>query len=568
MGEDVKVSKVEQLKESSNYLRGTIKEALANDSTHFSGDESTLLKTHGTYQQDDRDLRQALLKEKKEPAYSMMVRSRIPGGKLTWEQYVVHDDLASKYGNQTMRLTTRQGVQFHGVLKKNLKALMSELNRSSVTTAGACGDVVRNVMSCPAPFSNPVRKQVQEYAKAVSDQFLSRGGAYCEVWLDGQKVDVLPETNPADPEPIYGKVYLPRKFKITMTVDHDNCTDIYDHDIGIVAETNGNNLLGFNILVGGGLGMTHGIATTFPRLATPLCFVKPEELLDITKAIVLVQRDFGNRADRKRARMKYLVAEKGIDWFREEVEKRFGKRTQSPHEVKFEAVHNHLGWHDQGDGKWFLGLYIENGRVKDEGEFKLKTALRKVAEQFKPDMRITAQQDLLIAGIPENKKAELENFLKSHGVKLPTELSTLRKDAMACPALPTCGLAITESERFLPSVIDELEKVMSDLGLENQRILTRMTGCPNGCARPYNAEIAFVGRTVGTYNVYLGGSHKGDRMAALIQEKVPQKELSQRLKTVLTDYKQNAATGEHFGDYCSRMGVPKIKDLFATAVTV
>lgn len=568
MAEEVKVSKVEQLKESSNYLRGTIKEALVNDATHFSGDESTLLKTHGTYQQDDRDLRQALLKEKKEPAYSMMVRSKIPGGKLTWQQYIVHDDLATQYGNQTIRLTTRQGVQFHGVLKKNLKALIATLNRNLVTTSGACGDIVRNVMCCPAPFSNPIRKQVQDYAKAVSDQFLSKGGAYCEVWLDGEKVAVIPETNPADPEPIYGKTYLPRKFKITMTVDHDNCTDIYDHDIGIIAETQGNDLSGFNIFIGGGMGMTHGIATTFPRIASPLCFVKPEELLDITKAIVLVQRDFGNRADRKRARMKYLVAEKGTEWFREEVEKRFGKKTQPAHEAKFDSIHNHLGWHDQGDGKWFLGLYVENGRIKNEGAFQLKTALRKAAEQFKSDIYITAQQDVLISGIPENRKSELENLFKTHGVQLPGELSTLRKDAMACPALPTCGLAITESERFLPSVIDDLEKIVADLGLENQRILTRMTGCPNGCARPYNAEIAFVGRTVGTYNVYLGGSHKGDRLASLIQEKVPQKELSGRLKSVLSDYKKNAQAGEHFGDYCNRVGVDKIKSLFSTAVSV
>ncbi len=551
--ESKKLSLAEAVKEKSNYLRGTIKESLEKAATHFSKDEIQLLKSHGTYEQDDRDLRQKLLAEKKEPAYSMMVRLKIPGGKLTPDQYLVYDDLSARYGNNTLRITTRQGFQFHGVLKKNVKTVIAGVNQCLGTTLGACGDNVRNVTACPAPFSDRKKYEVLQYAKAVSDQFMSRSGAYHEIWLDGEKLPHLPA--PTGDEPIYGKTYLPRKFKIALAFPDDNCVDVYSNDIGIVPEIEKDKLNGFNILVGGGFGMTHGIASTYPRLATPLCFVNPQDLLDLTKSIVLVQRDYGNRSDRKRARMKYLIDEKGLPWFSAEVEKRFGKKTEPAHPIGWKGIENHLGWRRGADGKWFLGLFIENGRIKDEGSYRLKTGLRAVIRKYRPDLHLSAQQDILLSGFGENQKAELEGMLSSYGVPLPHKLSNVLKDSMACPALPTCGLAITESERVLPGIIDDLEKKIEMLGLGGQRIMIRMTGCPNGCARPYNAEIAFVGRTVGTYSIYVGGSLAGDRLNILYAEKVPQAQLADSVYPLLALYKKAKNRDENFGDFCCRVGV-------------
>jgi sulfite reductase (ferredoxin) len=552
-----KLSGNEILKENSKHLRGTIQDSLVQDTTHFTKDETNLLKFHGTYQQDDRDKRQPLAKEGKEAAYSMMVRSKIPGGRLTADQYLAHDKLADQYGNKTLRITTRQGFQFHGVLKKNVKAVILAINKSLITTSGACGDIVRNVLACPAPHQDRQKMEIYKVTKAVSDQFLSRSGAYHEIWLNGEKMPHIPD--PTGEEPIFGKTYLPRKFKIAIAFPDDNCIDVYSNDLGIVPEIQNGKLMGFNILVGGGFGMTHGLTYTYPRLATPLCFVKPEELLDISKAVVLVQRDFGNRADRRKARMKYLIDNKGLDWFRAEVEKRFGKKTEAPHPIHWKTIENHLGWHQELDGKWFLGLYIENGRIKDEGNFRLKTALKTLVQKYRPALYLTAQQDLLLSGFQESQKKEVEALFAAHGVKLPDQLSALRRDAMACPALPTCGLAIAESERVLPKIIDELEQKALKLGLDRQRIMVRMTGCPNGCARPYNAEIAFVGRMPGAYAILVGGSLTGDRLNFSVAEKVAEKDLPAAGEVLFSLYKQGRNGQEGFGDFCSRIGAETLK---------
>lgn len=569
-----KLSPAETLKDKSQFLRGTIQESLKQDTSHFVKDETNLLKFHGTYQQDDRDTRQPLQKEGKEPAYSMMVRSKIPGGRLTSDQYLVHDELADKYGNKTLRITTRQGFQFHGVLKKNVKAVIKSINKSLVTTSGACGDIVRNVLACPAPFQDRQKMDIYKYAKAVSDQFISRSGSYHEIWLDGEKAAHIPE--PLGEEPIFGKTYLPRKFKIAIAFPDDNCIDVYSNDLGIVPEIQfpspglrppsptgrgegEGRLTGFNILVGGGFGMTHGLTYTYPRVASPLCFVKPEELLEISKAVVLVQRDHGNRADRRRARLKYLIDNKGLDWFRAEVEKRFGKKTESAHPIRWKTIENHLGWHQEMNGTWFLGLYIENGRIKDEASYRLKTALKTLVQKYRPALYLTAQQDILISGFQEGQKKEVEALLTSHGVKLPDQLSNLRRDAMACPALPTCGLAIAESERVLPGIIDGLEQKALKLGLEGQRIMVRMTGCPNGCARPYNAEMAFVGRGPGLYAVLVGGSLTGERLNFSVAEKVPEKDIPSVAEALFSLYKQGRKSQEGFGDFCSRTGAEKLK---------
>ncbi len=551
-----KISPLEKTKQNSRYLRGTLQESLASESSHFTSDETYLLKFHGTYQQDDRDLRQALLKEKKEPAYSMMVRSKIPGGVLTAEQYLIHDALSDQYGNGTLRITTRQGFQFHGVLKKNVKRVIRSVNEKLITTSGACGDIVRNVMASPAPSLEPWQVDIHRYARILSDQFLSKSGVYHEIWLNGERVDFAEQP---ESDPIYGATYLPRKFKIGMSGPFDNAVDVYTHDLGIVPEVEGARVTGFNILVGGGFGTTHGVKTTYPRLATPLCFSLPEDLAEISKAIVLVQRDYGNRADRKNARLKYLLDARGLDWFRSEVEKRLGKKTLPPHEIKLRTIDFYHGWRREVSGTWCFGLFVENGRIKDSGAIKLKRALRELCQKFTPGIYLTPAQDILFAGLLENQKKPLEDLLKSHGVHLPEEFSEIRKSSMACPALPTCGLAIAESERALPAVMDDLESVLAAAGLLGISVIVRMTGCPNGCARPYNAEIAFVGKTVGTYNVYVGGSRRGDRLVYLLAEKVEQKNLAATLEPLFVEYQKSRVGDEFFGDFCHRLGSEKTR---------
>ncbi len=562
--EPEKLTPFEKNKLNSRHLRGTIAETLKSTVSHFTSDEGALLKFHGTYQQDDRDKRQELLKDKKEPAYSMMVRSKIPGGVLTAAQYLAHDELSDRYGNKTLRITTRQGFQFHGVLKKNLKTVIRGVNAKLITTSGACGDVVRNVMAFPAPSFEPWQPEVHRYARILSEQFLSRSGSYHEIWLNGEKVE-LPGTSGA--EPIYGAAYLPRKFKIGMSGPTDNTVDVYTHDIGIIPEVEENRLTGFNILVGGGFGTTHGVKTTYPRLATPFCFVPPEDLAGISKAIVLVQRDYGNRADRKNARLKYLLDARGLDWFRAEVEKRFGKKTLPVRAIKIKTIDFYHGWRRENKGTWCFGLFVENGRIKDQGTMKLKTALREICRKFGPTLYLTPAQDILLAGLAETQKKPLEDLLRNYGVRLPEELSEIRKNSMACPALPTCGLAISESERVLPAIMDDLEKVLAMTGLTGMPIIVRMTGCPNGCARPYNAEIAFVGKTVRSYNIYVGGSRRGDRMVYLLAEKIDQAHIAATLKPLLEEYRKSRHSEESFGDFCDRLGAEKARALAGATIT-
>ncbi len=556
---------IERIKEDSIYLRGTIKEELASPSTHFVKDSTHLLKSHGTYQQDDRDVRNQRRKAGQEPLYSMMVRTKNPGGYVSPEQYLSFDELADQFGNQSLRITTRQGFQFHSVFKKNLKSVIKTVNEKLATTLGACGDNVRNVLGCPAPSTDRHKLKVYEYTKAISDQFLSKSGTYHEIWLNGEKVEDLTKKKPEEVEPIYGKFYLPRKFKIALAFPEDNCVDVFTNDIGIVPEIKNGEVSGFNILVGGGLGMSHGAKDTFPRLADPLCFVKPNEVLDITKAIVLVQRDFGDRKSRKHARMKYLIHDRGLTWFQTEVEKRFGKKLEAAHPIKWKGFENHLGWNEQGDGLWYFGVSIENGRIKDDGKNRLKTGLREAVKRFKTPVYLTATQDLLISNIKENQKKELEQILSSHGIAFPDQLSMIQKHAMACPALPTCGLAITESERLLPSLIDRFVTILNELGLAKDRITLRMTGCPNGCARPYSSEIGLVGRAVGTYNVYLGGNLDGTRLNELFSENISEAEIVKQLSSVFKLYKLQRTSGEEFGNFCHRIGMARLRELITNS---
>lgn len=557
MSEDKpKQSKIEALKEESAYLKGSIPESVAGPGTHFTPDENQLLKYHGAYQQDDRDVRLTLAREKKEKAYSLMLRTRLPGGFLTAEQYLVIDEIADRFGPGHYRITDRQALQFHGILKKDIKTTIQALNNKLITTLGACGDVVRNVMASPAPFEAYEKLGLIDIARDISDLFLPQAGTYHEIWLDGEKVDLgkTPETL----EPIYGKFYLPRKFKIAIATPEDNSVDVYTQDVGLVADVSGDALVGFNVLVGGGMGMTHGIETTFPRVASPFAYVAVEDLKEFVKAIVITQRDFGNRENRKRARLKYLIEERGLDWFRGEVEKRYGKKTDPAKKITFKEMAKYHGWHQEKDDKWFLGLYVENGRVKNEGDFRLKEALRLVIETFKPRIFLTPDQDIILSGFSKEDKFKAESALRSYGVKFPEEVSKIRRESIACPAFPTCGLAISEAERAMPLILEGLEKALAKLGLEEETICIRATGCPNGCARPYNAEIAFVGRTAGTYNIYLGGSPIGDRLNKVYREKIGATDLAGELLPVFKRFKKEKEETERFGDYCHRVGIDNL----------
>jgi sulfite reductase (ferredoxin) len=588
-------SKVEHIKGESNHLRGQIAEELALDTTHFSEAQVQLIKFHGIYQQEDRDVRQTQKAAGAEKAYQFMVRSRIPGGILTSEQYLVEDELAGRYANGTLRITTRQGFQLHGILKGDVHSTIHSIHESLLSTLAACGDVNRNVMACPAPAANRAQAQVEETAQHIAMHLAPRSHTYHEIWIDGEQVETLklPEeavltghahtvhqaaslagagssaiyrgtadsglTNGEETEPIYGPTYLPRKFKMGVAFPGDNCIDVYTQDIGLVACLEGEQLDGFTILVGGGMGMTHGKAETFPRLATPLCYARVDEVLPVVETIVMIQRDYGDRQNRKHARMKYVVEERGIAWFRAELERRLDHSVQDPRAVTWHDVEDHLGWHAQGDGRWFLGLYVENGRIKDDATMRLRTGLRHVIEEFRPGIRLTPQQNILFTDLVETQRGPLTDLLTTYGIPTdPAEVGT-RRFAMACPALPTCGLALAEAERALPMVIRQIEADLDALDLANEPLSVRMTGCPNGCARPYMGDIGFVGRTKDVYNIYIGGDMLNTRLNTLYAASVHLKDLATTVHPLLALWQNERIAGETFGDFCYRVGLAYLR---------
>jgi sulfite reductase (ferredoxin) len=568
-------SAVEGIKENSRVLRGGIAEDVAKESDHFGEADKQLLKFHGTYQQEDRDARKARRGEGLGKHYMFMVRCKIPGGRVTAEQYLALDELADAYGNGTLRFTSRQGIQFHGVLKAHLKDTIAGINRTLLTTLGACGDVSRNVMCCPAPCRHDgVRDAMQATARRLALHFAPRSGAYHEIWLNGQPATHLSEHHGKTPppagveEPIYGKVYLPRKFKIGLALPDDNCIDVYAQDLGLLAVVENGAIAGYNLLVGGGMGMTHGNANTFPMLAVPICYVPAGDVIEAAEAVVKLFRDHGNRADRKRARIKYVVHDWGVEKFREVLAGYLGDMPAPPRPVRVGAFPLHLGWHPQGDGKWFYGLSVENGRVKDDGSLRLRSALRAIVERFRPELRLTGMQDVLLCNLDSNTLPILERILDEHGVARPESISRVRQHSMACPAIPTCGLAISEAERALPSILDELESLLQTLGLERETLGVRMTGCPNGCVRPYQSDIGIVGRSGDKYVLYVGGRVQGDRMNFQLKDLVPRGEIAATLEPLLRRFKEERRPGESFGDYCHRLGPDHARALLPAAVTV
>lgn len=555
---EVKLHKLEHLKEESHQLRGTIPDELLSDDPSFSDDASQLLKNHGSYMQDDRDVRKEKNEDgtKKAKAYSCMVRTRIPGGRVTAEQFIAELDLCDKLANGTVRITSRQGFQLHGVMKSDLKETIRAINDSKLTTFAACGDVNRNIMCCPAPFrNNPVYDQLQALSQEMADHFKPKTTSYFDIWLtddDGEKTNVA-DFKPVE-EPIYGERYLPRKFKMAIALPEDNCVDVYTQDLGLLAIVEGDQIVGYNVIVGGGMGRTPSAEKTFPRIGDKLTFVTPDQVVAVSEAIMKVQRDFGNREDRKRARMKYLLADWGVPKFKAKVEEYFGASLPEPHAADVTGVDDHIGWFEQGDGKWFLGVNIENGRIKDEGDLRIKSGLRAVISKFGMETRLTALQSVILCDIDPADKAEISSMLAEHGIKAAEELSLLRRYSIACPAFPTCGLSITESERALPGIIDQLEVEAAKHGLDSQKIAVHMTGCPNGCARPYTPDIGLVGKAVGKYTLFLGGNPEGTRLCFIYKDMVPADDIATTLSPLFGVYKAERTDGESFGDYCNRIG--------------
>lgn len=558
---------VEEIKLGSQYLSQGIADEVFDETTdHVSDQVYQLLKFSGMYQQDDRDQRKARRQAGLDKAYSFMLRSRAPGGRLTAAQYLVHDRLAGRVGNGTLRLTTRQGIQLHGIVKGDIQETIRTLHSEMVTSIAACGDVNRNVMACPAPERSRQHALLEEVAREIDAHLLPRSEAYYQLWLDGERQPLPAEATPAfvapadEVEPIYGRTYLPRKFKIGIAFPNDNCVDVFTQDIGIVPVMDGETLRGFNLLIGGGMGMSHTDADTHPVLGKELGFVTREQLLRAVEGIVTVQRDFGNREERKFARMKYLVESRGVAWFKGELESRLGFTLGNWVPVGPFSVDDHLGWREQGDGRFYLGIPIENGRIKDEGPLRLRTALRELLTRYPNEVRITGQHNLLVTDLNAEDKAPIYALLREHGVQTVGEITQARRYAMACPALPTCGLAVAESERMLPGVIDVLERELHALGLDGEEIAIRMTGCPNGCARPYTAELAFVGKSLDKYNIYVGGSFEGTRLVTEYAQMVSGGDLAATVSPLLRFWRDARDPGERFGDFCHRVGLERLRE--------
>jgi sulfite reductase (NADPH) hemoprotein beta-component len=541
------LSEVEHIKARSNLLRGTLAESLADPLTGAIAPADTqLIKFHGSYQQDDRDLREERRQQKLEPAYSFMLRTRLPGGVCTPKQWLALDELARTYANGTLRITTRQAFQLHGVLKGDMKRTIAGMNAVLLDSIAACGDVNRNVMCNPNPVDSRAHQVVHQWAIRLSEHLLPKTQAYYEIWLDKEKVAGGEE------EPIYGPTYLPRKFKAAIAVPPLNDVDIFSQDLGFIAILEGEELVGFNVTVGGGMGASHGEAATFPRLADVIGFIRPGQLLEVAEQVVKVQRDFGDRTNRKHARLKYTIEDRGLAWFVSELEKRLGYALQPARPFVFEHNGDRFGWLQGHDGRWSLTLHIDSGRVADTEGQRFLTGLREIARVHRGDFRLTPNQNLIIAGIAPEDRSTIESLVQAHGMAGFQKASPLRRNALACVALPTCALAMAEAERYLPRVVGLIEERLEAHGLKDQNILLRITGCPNGCARPYLAEIALVGKAPGRYNLFLGGDVRGQRLNRLYRENIDEAGILEALEPLFAAYARERLPGEGFGDFTVR----------------
>lgn len=544
----------ELLKERVPTLAGTIAATLADPATdRFSEDDEQFLKFHGIYQQDDRDRR------KSGKHHMMMIRGRIPGGVMSAAQWLVFDDLATRYGNNTLRVTTRQSIQFHGVLKSGLGPLVRKINEALLSTLAACGDVNRNVMAAPTPADGAVRNEVFADSVRVADALSPVTGAYHAIWIDGVQLNLADEAQREFTDPLYGKTYLPRKFKTAFVIPPVNDMDILTNDLGFIAVVEDGHLAGYNLSIGGGMGRSHGNTVTYPRLADVVGYFPRERLIDIAKAVLTLHRDFGDRTNRRHARLKYVVAERGAAWARDEVGRRAGGPLAPPRPYAFTTTGDRYGWHRALDGTDYLTLFVQAGRIKDAPGRLLKSALRRAAEKFPQiEFRLSANQNVILANIPHVDRAGVTALLAEHGVRVENQATALHAAAMACPALPTCGLALAESERILPGLIDRVEKLAGELGLAGEEIIIRVTGCPNGCARPYMAEIALVGKAPGRYQLWIGGNAAGTRLNRIWRETIRESDVEAELRPLLARWRETRAAGERFGDFAARVLWPEI----------
>ncbi len=549
---DAKLTEVEGIKAASRHLRGSIASGLIDPVTGAIADSDTQLsKFHGIYQQDDRDIRSERKRRKLEPAFSFMIRARIPGGLLTTAQWLGLDRIATTHANQTIRLTTRQAVQYHGVVKRNLKQTVAEINQAALDTIAACGDVNRNVMSPPLPALSSIHREVQQYAEALSEHLMPKSRAYHEIWLDGEKI----ESSKPEIEPIYGDTYLPRKFKAAFVIPPQNDVDVFAQDLGFITVVKEGRVVGFNVTAGGGMGMTHGETDTFPRLGDVLGFIAPDDVLTVAEAIVTVQRDYGDRTNRKRARLKYTIEDHGIDWFRSEVQKRSGISFTAAEDFLFVANGDAYGWQRDDVGAWHYGLFVENGRIADSKGRRYLSGLRAIAQHHKSEFRLTPNQNLIISKVADKNKASIDALLAEYGIDNNSHATPLRLNSMACVAFPTCGQAMAEAERFLPSLIDKLDTALNQHGLSDEAVTLRMTGCANGCARPYIAEIGLVGKAPGRYSAYLGAGFGGDRLSAPFLDNANEEEVLTALNPLFASFAADRHEAEHFGDFLVRTQV-------------
>ena len=550
------LSRNETIKAASNHLRGLIKEELVEDTPAFGDDSEQLLKFHGIYQQDDRDRRKEARAKGLTKHHQLMIRTRIPGGVVSPDAYIAHDDISRRWANGTLRVTTRQDFQLHGVLKGDIKKSIRAINDSLLTTLGGCGDVERNVMCCPEPIADQFHSEVDRSIGAMVTELTPKTRAYHEIWLDGEVV----ETSEPEVEPLYKDQYLPRKFKTTVALEGDNCVDVYAHDLAIVAmKSTTGTLRGFNVLVGGGLGRTHNKPETFVAVARPLAFVAPDQIVDVAREVVAVQRDYGDRANRRHARLKYTIADRGLDWFREEVQGRLTFKLQPPEALDWKPVDDHLGWHEQGDGSLYVGIYIENGRIADVDGVRSRTGLRKIVDELRPQVRLTAQQNVILAGIAPADRPRVEQLMAEHGIAAVEAIPQAIRNAMACPAIPTCGLAVAEAERALPGLIRQLATMLEEVGLADERISFRMSGCPNGCSRPYLGDVGFVGTTLGKYDVMLGGDFNGTRLNRVFAPNVPIAEIPALLRPLFEQFRSDRGPDEGFGNWVERAGFESLR---------
>jgi len=553
------VSKAEAVKQQSRGLRGNLARDLADTANPFDNAGYSLLKFHGIYQGYDRDSATERKQRGDAKLWQFMVRVRIPGGRLTAAQYLALDALADRHGNGSLRVTTRQSIQFHGVVKPGLKAAIAEIDRALLTTLAACGDVVRTVTTVPAPLRDPVHRRLEDDARLLSSHLLPQTGAYHEIWVDGEKLSA----QEAGPDPLYGERYLPRKFKIGLAIPEDNTIDVLTNDLAIVALFEGDTLTGYNFLLGGGHGVTHNKPETYPRLATPVAFVEPGDLLDAAAAVVRLHRDFGDRGNRRHARLKYVIAERGEEWARERLSEDLGKPLPPCRDMPGFQVPDHLGWHGQGDGRLYLGVPVASGRIVDDDRVRLRTALREIVAEFRCDPILMPSQDIILSEIAPTDRDAITARLRAHGVRLAEDMLPVERWALACPALPSCGLALTEAERVQADIVGAIAARLRRWGLEQERLSIRITGCPNGCARPYSGDIGIVGRVPGSYSLYIGGDFEGTRLNQAIAERLDIAGLADALDPLFALFAASRRPDEGFGDFCHRIGIFALQQVVA-----